>query len=209
MERGRGREREPEREEGEAVWLTKGLLCQFQADLKPCFSKYPAVLASQAAYQVGPQFLISWRKIEKGRDDSFVSQHCRYLPECWYLCGFLSYFVHFQSLYTQKPNLNHPFVSQGSFFPVPSFCHKCKILTSLFLIHSFPLEWDGEEKSSQMEPQTALGIIFVCIQQLSVHHAPQSPRPKCILGVSFRKERNSIKKKSVFLQAGVHNHWEL
>lgn len=84
-----------------------------------------------------------------------MNQHCRYLPSSG--ISIASLVILFPNLHTQKPNLNYAFVAYGSFFPVPSVCHKRTILTRPFLIPSFPLEWEeGDEKSSQMEPQTAL-----------------------------------------------------
>lgn len=106
-------------------------------------------LASQAACLMGPQYLMNERKVEREIDSiyAFMIRYCIYLPSVGISTS--SLVILFPNLHTRKTNLI--LLLLDSFSPVPSACHKRTILTNPVLIHSFPLEWERDEKSSQMD----------------------------------------------------------
>lgn len=158
---------------------------------------------------MGPQFLVHDRKIEKERDDSFISQHCRYLPSVG-IYSSLSYFVCFP-ICTPRNQIQTILCGLGFILS----CSICLPQTHNFrLAHSFPLEWEeGDKKSSQMDPQTASNPVWSlsgfnsCLPTTPLSPPHQSAFSGFHLGKA-EKETNK-QNKSVFLQAGFYNRWKL
>lgn len=145
--------------------------------------------------------MIHERKVEKERDNSFTSQHCRYLRSVGTFIAslvilFVSKFVHLETK------------SQSSF---------CCLRFILSCFICLPRTHNFEEPIPNPFLSTAMGkrgkilldgtpnsvessIVFVCIQQLSAHHAfcPQDQSAFSVFHLGKREKRNSKKKNRYF-----------